>query len=262
MNFAGYIDTHCHLAMHPLVEDVPGVIARARDCGLSRMLVVASDGKSSQGVLDLVERYGRDGLSAAVGIHPHDAKSCPGGLPSEIREFAGLPAVAAIGETGLDYYYDHSPREVQRALFREHIDLARDLGKPLVVHIRDAYDDALQILEEERASDCGGVIHCFSATVEYARKAMELGFYISFSGLVTFPNAGNLRKTAALLPEEVILCETDAPFLAPQPVRGKTNEPANVRFVYEEIARSRGVALDELVAVVERNATRLFGWGV
>jgi len=256
-----YIDTHCHLAMSPLVEDVPGVVARARNSGLSRMLVVASDEKSSHHVVTLAEHRGGDGLFAAVGVHPHDAGNAPSGLPESIRELAGKDSVVAIGETGLDYYYDNSPRDLQRSLFCEHIALAKETGKPLVVHVRDAFDDAFRILEKEGAPSRGGVIHCFSGTAEDARKVIDMGFYISFSGLITFPSTKALRKTAALIPGDVILCETDSPFLAPQPVRGKTNEPAYVRHVYEEVARARGVDLENFVRAVERNAARLFRWG-
>ncbi|MFP4481569.1 MAG: TatD family hydrolase [Thermovirgaceae bacterium] len=254
------IDTHCHLAMPPLAEDVEGVIARARKSGLSRMLVVASDEKSSHEVVKLAKDHAANGLSAAVGIHPHDAESAPSGLPRSIRELAANDSVVAIGETGLDYYYDHSPRELQRSLFCEHIALAKEVGRPLVVHVRDAFDDVFRILEEEDGSSCGGVIHCFCGTEKDARKAIDMGFYISFSGLITFPSARELRKTAALIPKDVILCETDAPFLAPQPMRGKTNEPAYVRYVYEEIARARGVDLEKFVPTVGKNATRLFWW--
>lgn len=258
---ARYIDTHCHLAMPPLSEDIPGAIARARSCGLSRMLVVGSDEHSSRDAVKLVDQHRGYGLSAAVGVHPHDAKSAPGGLPHAVRELASSEAVVAVGETGLDYYYDNSPRKLQQFLFREHIALAREASKPLVVHVRDAFDDAFRILEVEGGSSCGGVIHCFSGTEEDARRATDMGFFISFSGLVTFPNAGDLRKTAALLPEDVILCETDSPFLAPRPMRGKTNEPAYVRYVYEELARARDVDLEHFARAVERNALRLFGWG-
>lgn len=261
MDTLRYIDTHCHLAMSPLVEDVAGVIARARKSGLSRMLVVASDEKSSHNVVALAEHRADDGLFAAVGIHPHDAASAPSGLPESIRKLAANDSVVAVGETGLDYYYDNSPRKLQCSLFREHIALAKETGKPLVVHVRDAFDDAFRILEEEGVPPCGGVIHCFCGFEEDARKAIDLGFYISFSGLVTFPSAKTLRKTVAMIPEDVILCETDSPFLAPQPMRGKTNEPAYVRHVYEEVARARGVDPGYFIQLVEKNAARLFRWG-
>jgi TatD DNase family protein len=225
------------------------------------MLVVASDEKSSHDVVTLAERRAGDGLFAAVGIHPHDAGSAPSGLPESIREIAAKESVVAVGETGLDYYYDNSPRDLQRSLFCEHIALAKEAGKPLVIHVRDAFDDALRILEKEGGPSCGGVIHCFCGTEEDARKAIDMGFYISFSGLVTFPSAKELRKTAALIPRDVILCETDSPFLAPRPLRGKTNEPAYVRHVYEEVARTRGVDLKNFVPAVEQNAARLFRWG-
>jgi len=261
MNSLRYIDTHCHLAMSPLAEDIEGVLSRAREYGVFRMLVVASDRPSSHDVVRIAESLAGEGLSAAVGIHPHEAETARDGLPEDICDLARKDVVVAVGETGLDYYYDNSPRDLQRKLFREHVRLAKEVKKPLVVHVRDAFEDAFKILEEEDAASCGGVIHCFCGTVEDARKAVDMGFFVSFSGLVTFPSAKGLRKTVALLPEDVILCETDSPFLAPQPMRGRTNEPANVRYVYEEVARARNVGLEDFAMAVKNNAARLFRWG-
>lgn len=261
MNSLRYIDTHCHLAMSPLAEDIEGVLSRAREYGVFRMLVVASDRPSSHDVVRIAESLAGEGLSAAVGIHPHEAETARDGLPEDICDLARKDVVVAVGETGLDYYYDNSPRDLQRKLFREHVRLAKEVKKPLVVHVRDAFEDAFKILEEEDAASCGGVIHCFCGTVEDARKAVDMGFFVSFSGLVTFPSAKGLRKTVALLPEDVILCETDSPFLAPQPMRGRTNEPANVRYVYEEVARARNVGLEDFALTVKNNAARLFRWG-
>jgi TatD DNase family protein len=247
--------------MSPLAEDIEGVLSRAREYGVFRMLVVASDRPSSHDVVRIAESLAGEGLSAAVGIHPHEAETARDGLPEDICDLARKDVVVAVGETGLDYYYDNSPRDLQRKLFREHVRLAKEVKKPLVVHVRDAFEDAFKILEEEDAASCGGVIHCFCGTVEDARKAVDMGFFVSFSGLVTFPSAKGLRKTVALLPEDVILCETDSPFLAPQPMRGRTNEPANVRYVYEEVARARTVGLEDFALAVKNNAARLFRWG-
>jgi TatD DNase family protein len=247
--------------MSPLAEDIEGVLSRAREYGVFRMLVVASDRPSSHDVVRIAESLAGEGLSAAVGIHPHEAETARDGLPEDICDLARKDVVVAVGETGLDYYYDNSPRDLQRKLFREHVRLAKEVKKPLVVHVRDAFEDAFKILEEEDAASCGGVIHCFCGTVEDARKAVDMGFFVSFSGLVTFPSAKGLRKTVALLPEDVILCETDSPFLAPQPMRGRTNEPANVRYVYEEVARARNVGLEDFAMAVKNNAARLFRWG-
>jgi TatD DNase family protein len=247
--------------MSPLAEDIEGVLSRAREYGVFRMLVVASDRPSSHDVVRIAESLAGEGLSAAVGIHPHEAETARDGLPEDIRDLVRRDVVVAVGETGLDYYYDNSPRDLQRKLFREHVRLAKEVKKPLVVHVRDAFEDAFKILEEEDAASCGGVIHCFCGTVEDARKAVDMGFFVSFSGLVTFPSAKGLRKTVALLPEDVILCETDSPFLAPQPMRGRTNEPANVRYVYEEVARARNVGLEDFALAVKNNAARLFRWG-
>jgi TatD DNase family protein len=247
--------------MSPLAEDIEGVLSRAREYGVFRMLVVASDRPSSHDVVRIAESLAGEGLSAAVGIHPHEAETARDGLPEDICDLARKDVVVAVGETGLDYYYDNSPRDLQRKLFREHVRLAKEVKKPLVVHVRDAFEDAFKILEEEDAASCGGVIHCFCGTVEDARKAVDMGFFVSFSGLVTFPSAKGLRKTVALLPEDVILCETDSPFLAPQPMRGRTNEPANVRYVYEGVARARNVGLEDFALTVKNNAARLFRWG-
>ncbi|MGC9490795.1 MAG: TatD family hydrolase [Thermovirgaceae bacterium] len=256
-----YIDTHCHLAMSPLAEDISGVMSRARENGVFRMLVVASDRPGCNDVVKLAETLAGEGLSAAVGIHPHEAETACDGLPEDLRDLARRDIVVAVGETGLDYYYDNSPRSLQRKLFREHVRLAKEVKKPLVIHVRDAFEDAFKILEEEDAASCGGVIHCFCGTGEDARKAVDMGFFVSFSGLVTFPSAKGLRKTVALLPEDTILCETDSPFLAPQPMRGRPNEPANVRYVYEEVARARSVGLADFALAVSNNAARLFRWG-
>jgi TatD DNase family protein len=169
--------------------------------------------------------------------------------------------VVAIGETGLDFHYDPSPRNLQRDCFRQHIDLAINSGKPLVVHVREAYDEALDVLRRENADRCGGVIHCFAGEWRHAVEALDLGFYVSFAGPVTYPRSTGLREVAAKIPMDRLLCETDSPYLAPQPWRGKSNQPAYVAAVYETVAATRGIPIEELAEEVWRNAARLFGWG-
>jgi len=254
------VDTHCHIAMDDFTPDLEEVLERARLSGVERMLVVGSDERGGEEALGLVRRYPGSGLYAAAGIHPHDSATVLGRIPERTRERAREESVVAVGETGLDYYYDHSPRGVQRDLFALHIALSRELGKPLVVHVRDAYEDALDILRAEKASDAGGVIHCFSGDREHAVVALEMGFFISFAGPLTYPKNSSLRETAALVPLDMVLCETDSPYLSPQPRRGKRNEPANVRHVYETLSAVRKIPLDVLAEAVRLNAERLFGW--
>jgi len=254
-------DTHCHLDMEQFREDLETVLDRAAEAGLRRLLVVGSDETSSFAVHRLALDYADRGVFAAVGVHPHDASSAAEGLSAELHDLANAPCVAAIGETGLDYHYDHSPRDVQRRVFADHVAWAVKAGKPLVVHIREAYDDALALLRSEDASRCGGVIHCFSGTWEDAKAALDLGFYVSFAGPVTFPRSAELREIAGRIPTDRILCETDAPYLAPQPFRGKRNEPAYVRFVYETLATARKTTFEALAEHVWKNAEALFGWG-
>jgi TatD DNase family protein len=254
------VDTHCHIAMDDFTPDLEEVLERARIAGVERMLVVGSDERGGEEALDLVRRYPGAGLYAAAGIHPHDSAAVNGRIPDATRERARERCVVAVGETGLDYFYDHSPRDVQRDLFALHIALSREIGKPLVVHVRDAYQDALDILRAEKASDVGGVIHCFSGEREHAAAALEMGFFISFAGPLTYPKNSSLRDTAALVPQDMVLCETDSPYLSPQPRRGKRNEPANVRHVYETLAAVRKTPLDVLAEAVRMNAERLFGW--
>lgn len=255
------VDTHCHLAMEDFANDLAETLERARLAGVEKMLIVGSDEKGSLDAFDLVSRESSSGLFAAVGIHPHDSSSASDGIPDSVSELARHPIVVAVGETGLDYFYDHSPREVQKEVFALHIALARECAKPLVVHVRDAYDDAMEILRKEKTHDRGGVIHCFSGEMHHALAAIDLGFYISFAGPLSYPGNETLRKIAAGLPLERILCETDSPYLSPQPKRGKRNEPANVRFVYEELARVRGISAQACAETVRDNASRLFGWG-
>ncbi|HCR38376.1 MAG TPA: hypothetical protein DIV80_02705 [Synergistaceae bacterium] len=256
-----FVDTHCHLAMEDFSEDLPEVMDRAAEAGVERILVVGSDEAGSTDALGLVKRSGSGRLFAAVGIHPHESSSASSGIPEAVEEMVRDPKVVAVGETGLDFFYDHSPRDVQERIFSEHVALARGVKKPLVVHVRDAYVEAMEILRRERADECGGVIHCFSGGLEDAMAAIDMGFFISFAGPLTYPRNGPLREMAAALPLERLLCETDAPYLSPQPKRGRRNEPANVAYVYQKLAEIRGLTLEVCAEKISLNASRLFRWG-
>jgi len=262
-------DSHCHLDMPEFDADRGETLRRAYGAGVRRILLAAYDESSSFRALRLASESGAHGveLCAAVGVHPHDARGAADGLSEELTSLASNPRVAAIGEMGLDYYYDNSPRDTQADVFARQIEWARGAGKPIIVHLRnasdraagDAYRDALRILKESRASEVGGVIHCFSGDIADARDALDLGFTISFAGPVTYPKARALREAATFVPDDRILCETDSPYLAPQRVRGKRNEPACVRDVYEKIAEVRGIPLEEFAETVRENGERLFG---
>lgn len=252
------IDSHCHLDMLTSVkagEGVDTVLARARESGVSHFLCVSVNFEELPAMLDVIE--GRSNVYASAGVHP---SATPPSEPTqgEIEDWASRDNVIAVGETGLDYYYDTVSREVQQERFRRHVRAAVTLDKPLIVHTRDAREDTLQILKEEGAAECGGVLHCFTESWEMASAAIDIGFYISMSGIVTFRNADSLRDVARRVPLDRLLVETDAPYLAPVPMRGKENEPAYVRHVAEAIAKERGIPLEELAAATTENFFRLF----
>jgi len=253
-------DSHCHLDDEVFDDDRLQVLLRAREAGLARLLVVGSDEATSLKALDLARCHVDKGVFCAVGFHPHESRLMGDGIPGSLRKAASDPRVAAIGETGLDYFYDHSERSVQREAFARQIAWAIDVELPLVVHIRDAFDDALAILESEGASRCGGVLHCFSGDAEQARRALELGFYLSFAGPLTFRKNDALRAVAASVPVERLLIETDSPYLSPHPLRGRRNEPTNVILTFKILAEVRGLAEAELTHLLWENSCRLFGW--
>jgi len=253
------IDTHAHLDSGQFRGDVDGVVARALDHGVGTILTVGCDLPSSRDSINLASAY--DNVWASVGIHPHDALTVNATAIAELRRLAAHPKVVAIGEIGLDFYRDRAPREAQRAAFRAQIQLARELGKPLIVHDRDAHDEILQILKEEHAADVGGVMHCFSGDLELAKQCVALGFFISFAGPLTYPANHGLRAVVAGLPTDVMVIETDCPYLAPQSWRGKRCEPAYVRSTAEELARIKGLTLDDVARITSLNAFRLFGIG-
>jgi TatD DNase family protein len=250
-------DSHCHLIYKGLGEQQPEVLARAREAGVVAMLNISTRESEWDDVIAVAER--ESDVWASVGIHPHEADQHPDVGTARLVERAQHPRVVGIGESGLDYYYDHSDRERQQASFRAHIAACRETQLPIIVHTRDAEDDTAAILREEMEQGAyPGVIHCFTASGEFASKALELGFYISISGIVTFKNAKDLQDTAKRLPIDRLLIETDAPFLAPVPHRGKTGEPAFVADTCRFLANLRGEDPDELAEATRANFHRLF----
>jgi TatD DNase family protein len=240
------IDSHCHLNYKGLVEDQAAVIARARGAGVRGMLNISTREREWADIIATAEAH--EDIWASVGIHPHEADAHPDIDARKLVAAAAHPKVIGIGETGLDYYYDHSDRAQQQASFRAHIAASRETGLPLIVHTRDAEEDTLSILREETGKGAfPGLIHCFTASGAFADAALELGFYISISGIVTFKNAKELQAVAQRLPTERLLIETDAPFLAPVPHRGKTCEPAFVADTARFLADLRGVEGEALI---------------
>ena len=255
------IDSHCHLEYKGLVEDQQGVLARARAAGVGGFLSISTRQREWGQVIGTAEREAD--VWASVGIHPHEADAHADMGEAALLEIAAHPRVIAIGETGLDYYYDHSDRETQQALFRRHIAVARETGLPLIVHTRDAEDDTARIMAEEMERGAyPALIHCFTASADFARIVLDLGLTISLSGIVTFKNAKDLQAIAAEVPEDRLLVETDAPFLAPVPNRGKVCEPAFVADTARFVAELRGVSPEALAETTTRNFKRLFAKAV
>lgn len=252
------IDSHCHLNYKGLIEQQGDVLARARARGVTGMLNISTRESEWDAVIATAAR--EPDVWASIGIHPHEADAHPEIDAAKLIAAAAHPKVIAIGETGLDYYYDHSDRAQQQVSFRAHIAASRETGLPLIVHTRDAEADTAAILGEEMARGAyPGVIHCFTASADFASKVLALGLYISISGIVTFKNAGDLRATAATIPADRLLIETDAPFLAPVPHRGKPGEPAFVADTAAFLAGVRGVDEQELRATTAANFFTLFG---
>src|SRR5687768_7730445 len=249
------VDSHCHLDFPELAADVPGALADMAAHGVSHALCISVTLEEFPKVSALAEAHAN--RYATVGTHP-DYPYHPLVTSEHLVELAGHPKIVGIGETGLDYYRLKGDLEWQRERFRAHIRAAKGCGKPLIVHTRSAAEDTLRIMHEEGAEEVGGVMHCFTETWDTAQAALELGFHISFSGIVTFKNAGALKEVARRVPLDRLLVETDSPYLAPVPYRGKTNRPAWVRYVAEEVARVRGVSLEEIAAATSANFFRLF----
>jgi TatD DNase family protein len=252
-------DAHCHLDAAHFPEGADGVMDRAREAGVVGFVVVGvgRDLGPARAAVSLARRAA-DRVCACVGIHPHDASTWSDAAHDELRELAVRPEVAAVGEIGLDYHYEHSPRAVQLEVFARLIGLARELRKPIVVHTRTAAVDTLAVLEREQARDVGGVIHCFSEDRAFAVRALDLGFDLSFSGIVTFKNATAVHDVAAWAPLERILVETDSPYLAPVPLRGKRCEPAHLLHTARRVAELRGMHAHELCSATLSNTERRF----
>ncbi len=252
------VDSHCHLDFPELSQELDGVLARAGQAGVAAMVTISTKLSEFGRVLKLAERHAE--VWCSVGVHPHEAAAEEGADDAErLAELARHPRVVGIGESGLDYYYEHSPREAQARAFRAHARAARASGLPLIVHTRDADEDTMRILAEEgREGGLRGVIHCFTAGPALAAFAVERGFYVSISGIITFKGAGSLRETVKAMPLERLLVETDAPYLAPVPMRGKRNEPAFVRHTAAALAALKEVGLEELAAATTANFFRLF----
>ncbi|MSP23875.1 MAG: TatD family deoxyribonuclease [Myxococcales bacterium] len=255
----GLVDSHCHLDPRHFEEGADEVLERARAAGVERFVVIGVDGtgEAARHAVRLSER--REDVWATVGVHPHDATSLDDVRAAELERLALGPRVVAVGEVGLDYHYMHSPREAQADAFRAMIALARRVQKPIVIHTREAAKDTLSILEDEGAREVGGIIHCFSEDRAFATRALDLGFDLSFSGIVTFKNAVAIRDVAAWAPAERILIETDSPYLAPVPLRGRRNEPANLVHTARVVAELRKVGLEVVARLTRDNATRRLG---
>jgi TatD DNase family protein len=252
-------DAHCHLDPSYFPEGADAVMQRAAAFGVVGFVVVGvgRDLAAARHAVELARRV-PDRVCACVGLHPHDASAWTEAMHDQLRELARAPEVAAVGEIGLDYHYDHSPREAQREVFARLVGLARELGKPIVVHTRQAPEDTLTILEREGARDVGGIIHCFSEDRPFAARALDLGFDVSLSGIVTFKNARAVQEVAAWAPLDRILIETDSPYLAPVPLRGNKCEPAHVVHTARRVAELRAMPLQELAAATLANTERRF----
>jgi TatD DNase family protein len=252
------VDTHCHLADAKFRDDVEDVIARASEAGVGQIISVGAIGpiENDRLTVEIAERH--ENIFAAVGVHPHDAKDCTPDRIARLRALATSKKVVAIGESGLDFYYKHSPPDAQEASLRAHLALAGELDLPIVIHCRDAERRMVEIMREVGIPPRGGVIHCFTGNAVAARQFRALGFCTSFSGIVTFKNAAPIREAAAMVPDDRVMVETDAPYLAPEPYRGKRNEPAYVMRTLEMVANLRHVDAAVLGAHVIANASRVF----
>lgn len=250
------VDTHAHISDPQLASDIDMVVERARQADVTTIINVGDNVERSQLALEQAELY--SSMWAAVAVHPHEAESLDNNSLEQLRAMSQNPKAVAIGEIGLDYYYDTPDREIQQDAFWRQIELAREVGLPIIVHDREAHADTLSILKEAAAAGVTGVLHCFSGSYELAMEVIDLGFYISIAGTVTFKNAKRPVEVASRIPIDSLLIETDSPYLAPVPLRGKRNEPAYVRYTAEKIAELRGIPLEQLAQITSKNAFRLF----
>ena len=250
-------DTHAHLNDEKLYKRLPEVLDNARQAGLAGIATIGYDWRSSLMSVRLAEKY-PDYVYAVTGIHPHDASTWNDALAEKMYSLAAEPLVRAVGEIGLDYYRDLSPRDVQQKVFRAQIAMAKELKKPIAIHDRDSHNDVVRILREEKAGVNGGILHCFSGSVEMARDCLNLGFHISFAGPLTFANARIPHEVCAYVPLSETLVETDCPYLSPHPYRGQVNEPARVALVAERIAEIKRLPLAEVERITTENAFRIY----
>lgn len=251
-----YIDTHVHLNADQYEEDIDEVIQRALEAGVEKMVVIGFDRKTILKAMELTEQHAF--IYAVVGWHPVDAIDCTEEDLEWIESLTAHPKVVGIGETGLDYHWDKSPRDIQQEVFRKQIRLAQKVNLPIIIHNRDATADVIRILREEEAEKTGGIMHCFGGSVETAKECIDMNFMISLGGPVTFKNAKTPKEVATEIPLEYLLIETDAPYLAPHPYRGKRNEPAWVTLVAEEIARLKNLSVKEVADETTKNALKVF----
>lgn len=249
-------ETHAHLNAKEFDEDREEVIARAQESGVSTIVNIGFNAETIPTCMELAEAH--DFIYAVVGWHPQDAKDMTDEHLEWIEELSRHPKVVGLGEMGLDYYWDTSPKDVQAEVFRKQIRLARKLDMPIIIHNRDAHQDVLTILKEEKAAEVGGIMHCFSGSWETAKIALDMNFSISFGGPLTFKNAKQPKEVAAKVPLDKLLIETDCPYLTPHPFRGKRNESGYVRYVCEEMANIRGLSYEEMAQITSDNAKRLF----
>jgi TatD DNase family protein len=250
-------DTHAHLNAIQYNDDLQEVIDRALEEGVSNIVVVGFDRPTISRAIELAEQY--DFIYAAVGWHPVDAIDMTEEDLQMIEQLAAHPKVVALGEMGLDYYWDKSPKEVQKEVFRKQIALAKKVKLPIIIHNREATADVIEILREENAAEVGGIMHCFTGSIEVAKQCIDMNFYISFGGPVTFKNAKKPKEVAKEIPLEHLLIETDCPYLTPHPFRGKRNEPSYVKYVAEAIAELKGISFEEVAQKTSDNAKKLFG---
>lgn len=253
------IDSHCHINSEALRGEARGVIMRARDAGVLKMLIVGCDYEDSCEAAAMAEDFSKFGLYASIGIHPHEAKRYDD-IPPEFYKIVKNRRVSAVGEIGLDYHYDHSPRDVQKIMFEKQLKFAESVNMPVVLHIRDAMNDAMEILTVHRGLKM--LFHCYSGGLEFLDEVLGMGGMCAFGGALTWDNKASeeLREVIRKIPAENILCETDSPYMTPSPFRGKRNEPAYVKYVYEAMARERNISVSELSKIIEDNAKRFFSW--
>jgi TatD DNase family protein len=251
------IDTHCHLTFEPLAGDVAGVIERSRAAGVTGWITVGTSLEDSRKVIELAGLY--EGMYATVGIHPHDAKSADAAALDELKRLGRSEKVVAVGETGLDFHYNFSKQPDQRCVFGAHLDIARELGLPVIVHSRNAFEETMEILDRNGRGLKGVVFHCFSGSAEQAEQVLERGYYISFTGVVTFKNAGKTREAAEVVPLDRLMVETDCPYMSPEPVRNqKPNEPALMVHTAQFLAGLKGMNMEDFARATTQTAATFF----